>query len=816
MKKIAIIMLVCFLTAFGVSPGIHAQAAATDTVNIPDQNLLTGLKKILTKPFATSLTEGDLAQLDIAKINYSNPADAYVPGKVSDLTGLEYATNMTQIDFSASNVSDLTPILHLPNLKKITGVQTSLRSLDGIQNLPALEDLELGADYIQDFSPLLEAENLTRFSYNSYRWLSSDYSAISDLTILSEMQKLQVLDLTWNEVSDLSPLRGNDTINTLNLNHNKVQDLAPLEDMNNLVILYLNQNELTSLNDLSTLKGMKILYADSNHIVDIAALNPLFNSMIKEGDYKGLQINNQTITLPTITIKQGETATSTNPTKGLDGQVMPIQTASSEGEVSSDSKTVSWDNITADTNATYNIAATDQSAAGVDFSYSLKVTQPIKVLAANSSEVNVKYVDTAGNELAPADTITGVVGDAYNTTAKTIDGWNLKETPANANGTFSDTAQTVTYVYEKAPVAGQDVTVQYVDEAGNELATSDTLSGNVGDAYTSTAKTMDGWNLKETPANATGTFSDTAQTVTYVYEKAPVAGQDVTVQYVDEAGKELATSDTLSGNVGEAYTSTAKTIDGWNLKETPANATGTFSDTAQTVTYVYEKAAVAGQDVTVQYVDTAGKELATSDTLSGSIGDTYSSTAKDIDGWLLETTPVNATGTFSDTAQTVTYVYEKEVVAGQDVTVKYVDEAGNELAPSDTLSGNVGDAYNSTAKGIEGWKLKTAPSNATGTFSDTAQTVTYVYEEKTDTIIPVPEDPTTPNDKTTDGKSNVTPTGKMSIQPTDSLNPTKQAKEKTSLPKTGDSAQNSGMLAGLVLLLFGAALLTRRQTKKNK
>ncbi|MBC1817350.1 LPXTG cell wall anchor domain-containing protein, partial [Listeria seeligeri] len=135
---------------------------------------------------------------------------------------------------------------------------------------------------------------------------------------------------------------------------------------------------------------------------------------------------------------------------------------------------------------------------------------------------------------------------------------------------------------------------------------------------------------------------------------------------------------------------------------------------------------------------------------------------------------------------------------------------------SDTLSGNVGDAYNSTAKDIEGWKLKTAPSNATGTFSDTAQTVTYVYEEKTDTIIPVPEDPTTPNDKTTDGKSNVTPTGKMSIQPTDSLNPTKQAKEKTSLPKTGDSAQNSGMLAGLVLLLFGAALLTRRQTKKNK
>ncbi|WP_311775458.1 MucBP domain-containing protein, partial [Listeria seeligeri] len=46
------------------------------------------------------------------------------------------------------------------------------------------------------------------------------------------------------------------------------------------------------------------------------------------------------------------------------------------------------------------------------------------------------------------------------------------------------------------PVAGQDVTVQYVDEEGNELAPADTITGVVGDAYNTTAKTIDGWNLK--------------------------------------------------------------------------------------------------------------------------------------------------------------------------------------------------------------------------------------------------------------------------------------------------------------------------------
>lgn len=41
------------------------------------------------------------------------------------------------------------------------------------------------------------------------------------------------------------------------------------------------------------------------------------------------------------------------------------------------------------------------------------------------------------------------------------------------------------------------------------------------------------------------------------------------------------------------------------------------------------------------------------------------------------------------------------------------------------------------------------------------------------------------DDKLTDGKSNVTPTGKMSIQPTAPKELTKQTKVKSSLPKRG-------------------------------
>ncbi|MHC5251029.1 MucBP domain-containing protein [Listeria kieliensis] len=274
-----------------------------------------------------------------------------------------------------------------------------------------------------------------------------------------------------------------------------------------------------------------------------------------------------------------------------------------------------------------------------------------------------------------------------------------------------------------APVPGGDVTVNYLDENQQPIADSETLTGNVGESYTSTPKDITGWTLTEIPNNATGTFTDQPQTVTYVYEKAD--GGNITVNYQDADGNELAPSETVSGKYGDAYTTTEKGITGWTLTETPSNATGTFTDQPQTVTYVYEKA--DGGDITVNYQDADGNELAPPETVSGKYGDAYTTTEKGVTGWTLTETPSNATGTFTDQPQTVTYVYEK--ADGGDITVNYQDADGNELAPSETVSGKYGDAYTTDEKAITGWELTETPSNATGTFTDQPQTVTYVYEK---------------------------------------------------------------------------------------
>ena len=104
------------------------------------------------------------------------------------------------------------------------------------------------------------------------------------------------------------------------------------------------------------------------------------------------------------------------------------------------------------------------------------------------------------------------------------------------------------------PVTKGTVKVKYVDEAGNEIATSKTLTGDVGSSYTTSAETISGYTLKETPNNATGKYTSSTITVTYVYSEnitpPPVEEGTVIVKYVDEAGNEIAPQATKTGEVG--------------------------------------------------------------------------------------------------------------------------------------------------------------------------------------------------------------------------------------------------------------------------
>ncbi|MBF0014276.1 LPXTG cell wall anchor domain-containing protein [Enterococcus casseliflavus] len=377
-----------------------------------------------------------------------------------------------------------------------------------------------------------------------------------------------------------------------------------------------------------------------------------------------------------------------------------------------------------------------------------------------AADITVKYVDTEGNEIHDSQTISGSIGDSYDASTHqykvTIEGYTLDETqlPENSKGIFSETAETVAYIYIKNPVPAADVTVEYVDTEGKEIHSSQAISGNVGDPYDASTEKyqliIDGYTLDQSqlPENNKGVFEETAQTVTYIYTKNPLSAADVTVEYVDTEGKEIHPSQTISGNVGESYdASTEKyqvTIEGYTLDQSqlPENNKGVFGETAQTVTYIYTKNPVPAADVTVEYVDTEGKEVHPSQTISGNVGHSYDASTEKyqvtIEGYTLDQSqlPENSKGLFSETAQTVTYIYKKNPIPAADITVGYVDTEGKEIHPPQIITGNVGDSYDASTEKyqltIEGYTLDGSqlPQNAKGTFGKQEATVTYVYTKE--------------------------------------------------------------------------------------
>lgn len=386
--------------------------------------------------------------------------------------------------------------------------------------------------------------------------------------------------------------------------------------------------------------------------------------------------------------------------------------------------------VQAGTTYLYELTAIDFSdnAAAVE----IEITTEQK--PAPGAPVTVEYVDEAGNSLAEAEELIGNIGEIYQTAAKKIEGYQLMKEPDNADGKYTEKAQTVTYVYapgkeDQAP--GARVTVKHVDEEGTELLPVEELTGNKGDFYQTFPAHIAGYEVIQIPDNTAGEFTNEAQTVIYVY--ALVEGESegtIIIEYVDEAGNSIAGRESQTGPVGEIYETKPKTIAGYQLVQTPDNAAGKFTEEIQLVKYVYalDKVPMPGAAVTVKHVEEKGNELIPAEELTGNLGDFYQTYPATIDGYKVVLTPENAAGKFTDETQTVKYVYapvEKKPEGA--LIIEYVDEAGNSVAGKESRSGPVGEIYKTEPKAIKGYRLIQEPDNATGEFMKEVQTITYVY-----------------------------------------------------------------------------------------
>ena len=402
---------------------------------------------------------------------------------------------------------------------------------------------------------------------------------------------------------------------------------------------------------------------------------------------------------------------------------------------------------------------------------------------ANKAKLVVKYVDEKGKDLIPSETTEGKVGDEYTTTGKVIPGHLLVRVDGDAKGKIGTDGSTVTYVYKPIGswipnIPGQPTSpIKYPNNPDDP-----TKPGKP----TETLPYVEGFTPKDKDGNPLKPVDPTDPTKGYVVPDLPTdPSQDtvinyvankakLVVKYVDEKGKDLIPSETTEGKVGDEYTTTGKVIPGHLLVRVDGDAKGKIGTDGSTVTYVYKPIGswipnIPGQPTSpIKYPNDPqdptkpGQPTEVLPYVPGfTPEDKDGNPLKPVDptdptkGYVVPNIPTDPS---QDTV--INYVANKA-----KLVVKYVDEKGKDLIPSETTEGKVGDEYTTTGKVIPGHLLVRVDGDAKGKIGTDGSTVTYVYKPLGSWVPNIPGQPTDPIK-----------------YPTDPTDPTKPGKDKPVLP----------------------------------
>ena len=177
--------------------------AFAQVVDIPDPNLRAAIHESLQR--SEDLPINRAAMLHVVKIEARDRG-------ITDLTGLEFATNLDYLELSQNPLSDLTPVANLTKLYRLFAWNCEIAYISPLTNLTEL------------------------------RYLDLSNNRITDITALAGMTQLIELRLIDNEIGDVAPLADLTNLERLELQYNRITDVAPLENLTNLEHLNIQNN----------------------------------------------------------------------------------------------------------------------------------------------------------------------------------------------------------------------------------------------------------------------------------------------------------------------------------------------------------------------------------------------------------------------------------------------------------------------------------------------------------------------------------------------------------------------------------------------
>ena len=229
-------------------------------VHIPDPNLRVAIAEELGKSVNAPITAEDMEGL--------RRLEAYNRG-IRDLTGIQFATNLSRLDLRENQISDLSPLTGLIELSDLNFSDNPVSNLFPLKGLKNLISLWFSRTLVSDLSPIAGLTNLEELGFY--------IDSVSDLSPVAGLINLKLIIAASGPISDLSPLAGLTNLESILLGSNNISDLTPLTDLINLNRLHLYRNAIQDLSPIAGLTGLNRLNLTVNDISDVSPLARLTN-----------------------------------------------------------------------------------------------------------------------------------------------------------------------------------------------------------------------------------------------------------------------------------------------------------------------------------------------------------------------------------------------------------------------------------------------------------------------------------------------------------------------------------------------------------
>lgn len=185
-----------------------------------------------------------------------------VSADIVNLSGLQYAANLLQLNLPGNRVRDLSPLNGLNKLEQLLLDDNELTDLSSLPHLPSLKLLSLNYNNITDISPVNCLTTL--------QTLSADGNNIYDISALTALGDIQQFSIEDNIVDDISVIENYPKLQGIYLSGNPLSSLEPLRDRANLQVVVLNDIGISDFTELANCPHLERVEISNNNVCDIS------------------------------------------------------------------------------------------------------------------------------------------------------------------------------------------------------------------------------------------------------------------------------------------------------------------------------------------------------------------------------------------------------------------------------------------------------------------------------------------------------------------------------------------------------------------